>query len=184
MLYIEDKDIWKWEMKDSKAFSAGLELVPQTFENYSALRNEVRGSMLAASRTLSYILNQGAVMNLIAQGETALDQQTQTVARLAKTADVVKLKHGVYVNVCNAGVWVSELGNLLAKDASFALVWVYNHRKAHMSVSLRSLGFDVSHVASLYGGGGHRRASGFKWNDSLEALIASLTENDALVADS
>lgn len=95
----------------------------------------------------------------------------------------MKLQKEVSVNVCNAGVWVSELGNLLARDASFALVWRHNHKKECMNVCLRSLGFDVSHVASLYGGGGHCRAAGFQWNGNIEELLADLSERATLVAN-
>lgn len=119
---------------------------------------------------------------LIESGKAALLQQTQIVERLARGASVVQLGPGVTVNVCNAGVWASELGNFLAKDASFALIWRYNHHKEGTTVSVRSLGFDVSRVASLYGGGGHHRAAGFQWEGSIDALLASMRENTALAA--
>lgn len=44
-------------------------------------------------------------------------------------------------------------------------------------VSLRSKGnLDVSKVATGFGGGGHKNASGLTYNGKLEELIKSLTE--------
>lgn len=44
-------------------------------------------------------------------------------------------------------------------------------------VSLRSKGnLDVSKVATEFGGGGHKNASGLTYNGKLEELIKSLTE--------
>lgn len=104
--------------------------------------------------------------------------QKETLGRFKRKATVVELRGGVTVCMCNAGMWVSELGNLLAADADFALVWSYDHVKEAMGVSLRSLGFDVSRVACLYGGGGHAKAAGMRWTGTIAELVADLKEKD------
>jgi bifunctional oligoribonuclease and PAP phosphatase NrnA len=46
---------------------------------------------------------------------------------------------------------------------------------SRVRVSLRSNGLDVSAVAALRGGGGHRQAAGFSADDSPEEVTAWLS---------
>jgi len=80
------------------------------------------------------------------------------------------------VYMMNSVLWQSELGNVLAKkeEADFGLVWFYNADKKEYVVSLRSLDekADVSQIAKVFGGGGHRNASGFIWDgESIESIF-------------
>jgi len=80
------------------------------------------------------------------------------------------------VYMMNSVIWQSELGNALVKkdDADFGLVWFYNADKKEYHVSLRSIDekADVSLVAKVFGGGGHRNASGFIWDgESIESIF-------------
>lgn len=159
--YIEDKDIWKWELEHSKEFSAGFGLVDMTFESFDQFYED--DQKVAAT---------------IENGKVLLALQKETMERYKRKSAIVELSKGVTVAVCNAGMWVSELGNQLAADADFALVWGYDHAKDTMGVSLRSLGFDVSRVARLYGGGGHAKAAGMRWDGTIAELLANLKEKD------
>ncbi len=58
----------------------------------------------------------------------------------------------------------SHIGHALAERARFgnALGAVYRFTGSRVDVSLYSIGaFDVSNIATRYGGGGHRNAAGF-----------------------
>lgn len=67
----------------------------------------------------------------------------------------------------------------------FAAVWTYNFVRDEIKVSLRSVGdIDVSSVAKLFGGGGHKNASGFslygKHGQTLHDVF-TLNENPILL---
>lgn len=73
--------------------------------------------------------------------------------------------------------FASDCGNLLAKNAQFAVCYSDSTEHRHFSLrSAKGLGLDVSAVAKLYGGGGHANAAGFKiahadLQDKLRAYI-------------
>lgn len=101
-----------------------------------------------------------------------LKDQTQKVQHSAKKATTVKLPiaindlfEGAYVEglVVNTPTFISEVGHELAvKSGTFGLVWYYDGESGRANCSLRSNGdYDVSAIAKLFSGGGHRNASGF-----------------------
>jgi DHHA1 domain len=57
----------------------------------------------------------------------------------------------------------SDLGHKLAVESgSFGLVYSYNGAKGEWMFNLRSNGdFDVTEIATYFGGGGHKNAAGF-----------------------
>lgn len=58
--------------------------------------------------------------------------------------------------------FASEVGNLLAKLSGTFGATYYHDKDDVVRFSLRSIGdYDVSAVAKLFGGGGHRNAAGF-----------------------
>ena len=58
---------------------------------------------------------------------------------------------------------MSEIGSRLSPSCDFAVIWYYDHNRRSIKVSLRSFyeNIDVSEIASNFGGGGHKKASGF-----------------------
>ena len=59
---------------------------------------------------------------------------------------------------------MSEIGARLAPDCDFAMIWYYDHEKLGYNCSLRAFHdtTDVSEVSKKFGGGGHKKASGFR----------------------
>ena len=59
---------------------------------------------------------------------------------------------------------MSEIGSRLAPDCDFAMIWYWDHEDKHTKVSLRAFhdAVDVSEIAKQFGGGGHKKASGFQ----------------------
>ncbi len=142
--YIEDRDLWKWELPYSREFSTALETVPYEFIEYdrfcddSVFDNAVEGGahMLAYSRAV--------------------------VGKICERAVHQRFK-GMDVMVVNASYWVSEIGNALAIHCDFAAIWHYDHQDKNIRVSLRtsSDSIDISEIARRFNGGGHRKAGGF-----------------------
>lgn len=140
--YIEDRDLWRFALPDSKAVNAALCFGERTVE---------RVSEIAETWTLD---------EARATGAQILGVQAATVAQV--------LKHPIlttgFAFVCSA-VEQSEIGAaLVARYARPACVWYTREGDAGpvAQVSLRSRDdlTDVSDVAARLGGGGHRNAAG------------------------
>lgn len=156
--YIQDRDLWAWEMPYSKEFAAAFDMVPfefkayEEFEDDSVLDDAIkRGSyILAYSRT---------VINKIC--EKAADRRIMINDRLYN------------IKIVNSSHWQSEIGGVLAKECDFAFVYFYSHNTNSYSVSLRSFheDVDVSLVAKSFGGGGHKKAAGMNLLSHPETLF-------------
>jgi hypothetical protein len=162
--YVEDKDIWRWALKDSEAFTAGFSMVPQTFEAYGALHTG----------------GDAAVDALIEKGAAIVEYRHTVVSshvRRAVPANLRVAPPGLLGAVVNCTTLASEVGNAVCKElkVDYAAVWSYDGAKKEYYVSLRSIDgerADVSIMAKQFGGGGHRCAAGFSWKGgSIEELF-------------
>lgn len=171
--YIEDSDLWRWALPESRAFYAGF--ISLQLE-YDVNKNPAIFDQILALKTEA----------VISKGRIVLEHQQRTIHEALRTAFVVQLggaaigrePHGhgwgqalaVCVDADVARIR-SELGNALADASSrrgLLSVGVVVYREAGMDdasmlkVSLRSLGdFDSSQVSKAFGGGGHFHASSF-----------------------
>lgn len=162
ILYVEDKDLWKFKHEETMPFTQYLNCVEQNFYNYrKLLRDDVVASFTNKGKTLLMSLKQD------------LDMLTRSAGmRREKLADG-NIYNIIYVN---SSIHKSELGNHLLsiyQGADFSAVYQYLEEKNITAFSLRSEDkrTDVAYIAKLYGGGGHRNASGL----SLEGFNNSLT---------
>ena len=140
LYYVADRDLWKFEAPQSENVNLYIAAMPWEFALWDAFeldRAVAGGNAIKAFRDAQV---EGALRNV----------------RMITLA-------GYEVPCVNAGENISELGNKLClayPEASFSVS--YCDRKDCRSWSLRSVGeFDVSAVAKLFGGGGHRNAAGF-----------------------
>lgn len=150
--YIEDRDLWKWEMDFSKEFSIFLNTVPRSFEGYAMLEDD---------SFLSSCIEKGKVLLEYA------DIQINNICRKA----IVKKMLGLNVAIVNSCNFESEVGSILSKTCDFALIWHYDYTRDNIKVSLRSRddAVDVSSIAAEYfGGGGHHSAAGFQVSSYTE----------------
>tara|TARA_A100001011_G_C14297999_1_gene839384 strand:- start:722 stop:1621 length:900 start_codon:yes stop_codon:yes gene_type:complete len=143
--YIQDRDLWTWELEYSKEFSAAFDMVPFEFEEFEKFEDD--SVFDDACKRGSYIL---------AYSKTV-------VKKVCEKATSRKLG-GKDVMVVNASHWMSEIGARLAPDCDFAMIWYWDHEDKHTKVSLRAFhdAVDVSEIAKQFGGGGHKKASGFQ----------------------
>ncbi|KAF6255301.1 hypothetical protein COO60DRAFT_230915 [Scenedesmus sp. NREL 46B-D3] len=165
---VEDADLWRWALQDSKAFHAGLSA--RRLEYSSAANPGIWEELLA--------LDPQAV---VAEGHIVLQRQDQLIAEALEGAQQHQLGGaqgltrgwGCCLGCRVAGELVqyrSQLGNRLAQRSAelglspvglVAYHEVEMHNKgSHIKVSLRSTnGFDTSAVSEAFGGGGHAAAS-------------------------
>jgi len=148
--YIQDRDLWIWELEYSKEFSAAFDMVPFEFEEFEKFEDS--SVFDDACKRGSYIL---------AYSKTVVKKVCEkAVKRKYKEKDVL---------VVNSSHWMSEIGARLAPDCDFAVIWYYDHDDRMIKVSLRSFHdkIDVSEIAKEFGGGGHKKASGFQLSGEL-----------------
>ena len=142
--FIEDRDLWRWDIPYSKEFSAAFDMVPFDFEEFDKY------------------LDDSAVDNAQERGSYILAYSKTVISKIAKQA-VSRKMDGKDVLVVNSSHWMSEIGAALSPKCDFAVIWFYDHDACQVKVSLRAHheDSDVSEIAKKYGGGGHRKAAGF-----------------------
>lgn len=142
--YVEDRDLWRWALPESKAVSAYIALRDRTFRCWSALATELE-----------------SIDTVIERGHVALQVVDQYVDSRAMRHRVAMIG-GYWVPCINTTFAVSELVGELSEGFPFAAGW-FERTDGKLVYSLRSRGdgIDVSEIAKQYGGGGHRNAAGF-----------------------
>lgn len=152
--FVEDRDIWRWSHAGSAEFmTAFMELVPKKFEEYNRFLDQ---------ENINDMIEKGRVINIYVQNK---------VKRLiTKSANTTFLSYNIkFVNTMDH---ISDIGNLLSIDCDFALMWYHDAPNNCFPISLRSNGLiDVSAIAKLFGGGGHKAAAGFVLYTSVLEFI-------------
>jgi oligoribonuclease NrnB/cAMP/cGMP phosphodiesterase (DHH superfamily) len=148
--YIQDRDLWIWELEYSKEFSAAFDMVPFEFEEFEKFEDD------------------SVFDDAVKRGSFILAYSKTVVKKVCEKASSRKYK-GLDVLVVNSSHWMSEIGARLSPDCDFSLIWYYDHQDRIIKVSLRSFHdkIDVSEIAKEFGGGGHKKASGFQLSGEL-----------------
>ena len=148
-IHVQDRDLWQFQYPNTKPFMQHLALYPYEFDAWHKLANH----------------NENQYLTFVSQGKLLVEQfekQVTDILRGTKRSCVInKLFKGLAANTPPA--FQSEAGNLLAiESGTFGLLWYQNSRGV-INCSLRSQGdYDVSKIAKVFGGGGHRNAAGFQ----------------------
>ena len=149
LLYIEDMDLWRFKVKNTKEIFSFLDLYDFNFKLWDKLAAKIESPK--------------ARLECIAIGRTVLKYEDKLVERMVnQNAELVKFEG--YKTLCvNSPNFSSQVGHeLYEKHPPIAIIW--SERAGKIIVSLRSDGsVDVSKLAAKYGGGGHKAASGFSF---------------------
>jgi len=179
--YIADKDMWRFNLPDSMSLSHALSMKSQSMEQFDALI--ARGDE--------------GINSLISEGKGIKSYIESQLQRLLSKAQKMKFSRtGHTVSVVNSPLHKSELGNLMAekKGIDFAIIWHYEHASKALIISVRSTDHwisrskseetvtpkapdqivDVSQIAGLFGGGGHKMAAAFKFYGRIDQLVSSI----------
>lgn len=145
--HIEDRDLWKFDMPNTREIHAWLSSHPQDFNLWDAF-------MTFGEVKLGIMAQEGAV--IMRKFDKELNEILPAVTRRMSIA-------GHNVPVANVPPsMASEAGNLLCANELFAACY---HDTAEGRVfGLRSKkphGTDVQEIATSLGGGGHKHAAGF-----------------------
>ena len=148
--YIQDRDLWKWELDYSKEFSAAFDMVPFEFEEFEKFEDD------------------SVFDDAVKRGSYILAYSKTVIKKVCEKAVERKYK-GMKVMAVNSSHWMSEIGARLAPDCDFAVIWYYDHEDRINKISLRAFhdAVDVSEIAKGFGGGGHKKAAGFQISGEL-----------------
>ena len=142
--YIQDRDLWKWELPYSKEFSAAFDMIPFEFEEFEKFEDD------------------SVFDDAVKRGSYILAYSKTVIKKVCDKASSRKF-NGMDVMVVNSSHWMSEIGAKLAPGCDFAMIWYYDHVERNYKCSLRAFldTIDVSEISKKFGGGGHKKAAGF-----------------------
>lgn len=144
--YVEDRDLWRFALPDSKAVNAYIATHRQNFSAWDALHRGGKNAAVSRGR---------AILAYIDRYVAEMSEQARRITFAGH--DDIPVVNAPYINT-------SELVGSLAQDALFAVGW-FQRGDGMYQYSLRSRDgdppFDVSELAKQFGGGGHAQAAGF-----------------------
>lgn len=160
LLYLEDRDLWKWALLSSKEINTAL-------KSYGGLENFL---------SWEKFLQKFPQDQLTQEGQALLRADQQYVQQISRQAEIVSFDvpgdQPVCCWACNATTLFSEVAEAMVTTMSrpldrdftpMGIAWYWDGPGQRYRVSLRSRSdFDVSKIAKAFGGGGHLRASGFE----------------------
>lgn len=142
--YVEDQDLWKWQLPDSAEVNAAIAAYPRHFDVWDELSRRPIGE-------------------LAAEGRSIVRADRMEVERSVHSAHPIEVD-GKPVEAVNATHSRSSVGHALAERKAYGVEWgcVYRITGDRVHATLYSIGeVDVATIATGYGGGGHRNAAGF-----------------------
>lgn len=190
--YIHENDTWTFTDEDSKPFgvafnalfrskhpieSATLDddgITMFSVKNYIKAINHAFPKSEQCSETA---FGQRLVKEIINYGKRVLEIRDNYIDSIMDTAQ----KHFVYINdgmynvaIVNAnGVFTSDIANKLTRVLGVFATISWCMEKGKVKVGVRSTDFDTTIITKHFGGGGHRLASGCKF-DSLQEFLDKL----------
>lgn len=154
--YIADRDLWKWELKDSKEYSKAVFIKYNlSFETFDLLNN----------------LTDEDINNLIQDGKSFILMEEKIIKNICKFAKIRYLD-GHKIMLVESTILKSDIGNYLVQkypDCDGAAIYGYDLDSHKFWISLRGNNknenpVDLSIIANKYNGGGHKSSSGFTYD--------------------
>ena len=156
MKYIEDRDIWKWSIKDSDKVLAYLDT--KIFN--TKFPDEIFKELVKLTENFSK--EKEKYKNL---GKAMLDFKKATIFKICSNLHYLVFPKGEKLYAVNSPVFRSEIGDVLSKVLK-DVICIYSiyptEEDTFVLVSLRSKNQKAKKIAEKYGGGGHPNASGCK----------------------
>lgn len=149
--YVQDRDLWRHALPDSKAINAYISTMEFSFDLWDETYD-----------LFPHVKGMGPARLPAELGRAILSKTEQYVREVSKNA--MRIQAGAWnVPIVNAPqVDVSELQHALCEGEPFSIAW-WQRADGMYQYSLRSRegSTDVSLFAKAMGGGGHKHAAGF-----------------------
>ena len=150
---VQDRDLYTFKIPTTEALSSGLRSVPRDFPTWDKLANDEQ-----------------EIQSLIDRSQPLVDANhayIDTMAKKVSIKDIVLVGKTFKLGIINSTHLISDLGNLICKQnpECFAAL-IFTITADGVLCSLRSIGEkNTTEISCLFGGGGHKNASGFKITD-------------------
>jgi len=155
--FTEDRDLWLWKLRDSRAVNAALASYPWTFK----LWDDFHDMSVFAKNDPNHVGRPPILERLADEGSAIIRYQDQIVDSVCCNAVEINLG-GYKVLSVNATCLISEICGKIAIDRPFgASYFIGSDGRKVWSLRSRDGGIDVSEIAKRFGGGGHAAAAGF-----------------------
>ncbi|AKB23089.1 DHH family phosphoesterase [Methanosarcina sp. WH1] len=153
--YIGDKDIWKFEYDETRAFAAGFSLMVKTPDD------AVWDVLLSFSSECGDTVNK-----MVSVGELLLEAQNYKLQKAFERGVDCNF-HNWKARLVNTTGNISELGEFIYKKPEYDIAIMWQAVENMVVFSLRSDSGnpdspDCAKIAQQYGGGGHKNAAGFQ----------------------
>lgn len=152
--YVQDRDLWKFELPYSKEVNLYIGSLPWEFEAWDKF-------------DLGTAMEAGTAIKTFMDGQIKGALRDVVLRPFSKDHGVFDLGSGVAdceVPIVNCSANISEVGHALLEkypESPFALMYC-DRSDGMRSMSMRSRGdFDVAELAKKFGGGGHKAAAGY-----------------------
>lgn len=143
--HIEDRDLWRFQLAGTKEIQAAVFSYPYEFDVWD---------QLVLGRTTGSLYEEGVAI---------LRKHMKDVNELMRVAAHRTVIAGYNVPVMNAPYFFSsEAGNIMSENEPFAACYYETEKGRVYSLRSQEYGVDVSVIAALFGGGGHKNAAGFR----------------------
>ena len=144
--YVEDRDLWRFKLQYSREINAALSTYEFNFDTWDQLERR-------------------PINDLMLEGAAVARKHLKDVRELLRTTQRTMVIAGFIVPTANVPPHMcSDAGNAMADGDPNRFAACYWDTPNGRTFSLRSAssGMDVAKIAEMYGGGGHRHASGFQ----------------------
>lgn len=142
ILHIEDRDLWRFELPNTREIITALFTYEFDFDLWDKLNED-----------LDRLRDEGIILS-----KKHLDDVNSAIKSSSYRAKIAD----VSVPVLNAPYsWASDAGNIMSVGEPFAMIYTIKGDKVVCSLRSQEDGMDVSEIAKSYGGGGHKCAAGF-----------------------
>ena len=142
--HVEDRDLWRFNLAHTREISASIFSYEYTFENWDML------------------MYGHDIEDLVIEGKAIERKHFKDIKELLNVAYQTMVLGGIEVKCANLPYTMSsDAGHILMENGE-PFGACYYDTPTHKVFSLRSHdnGPDVSEIAKMYGGGGHRNAAG------------------------
>ena len=147
--YIQDKDLWQWQLPGSREVNAALASYPFDFSTWDSLSKDI----------------------LEVEGRGILRYENMLVDKMTEEAVMISL-NGETVPAVYSPVLTSQIGERLSANHPFCVIWHQRDGRRYFSLRSKTGGLSVASIAAQYGGGGHTHAAGFSVSlDSAESRL-------------
>ena len=141
--HIQDRDLWLFKLNFTREIQAAIFSYEYDFEVWDRLMNMEK-------------------QDLIIEGEAIERKHFKGIHEFIKVAAYRTVIAGYSVPVLNAPYFYSsDAGHILSVDEPFAACYWDTAKGRTYSLRSSEEGIDVSEIAKIFGGGGHKHAAGF-----------------------